>query len=61
MSPQEIMDARIKAQRAVARLVSLLAKSGDPLAYREAKVAERALDWIASRDIRASMIKMSGS
>lgn len=42
-------EAIAQAQSAVARLVSLLAKSADKAAYREAKVAERTLEWIAAR------------
>jgi hypothetical protein len=43
---QEALD---KALSAVAALVSILAKGDDKAVYREAKVAERALEWVALR------------
>ena len=49
MSPE--LEALVKAQSAVAALVSALAKSPDKAACREAKVAERALEWIAGREV----------
>lgn len=45
----EEQEAMKKALSAVAHLVSLLAKGQDQPAYREAKVAERALEWVALR------------
>jgi hypothetical protein len=46
---REIKEAVRQAQSAVARLVSVLAKDGDLHAYREAKAAERAIDFVAGR------------
>lgn len=45
----ELIDALKRAQSAVARLVVVLSKGDDPHATREAKVAERTLDWISVR------------
>jgi hypothetical protein len=45
----ELSDALAKARSAVAHLVSLLAKGDDQGAYREAKVAEKELYWVATR------------
>lgn len=49
MSDAERRAALAQAQSAVAHLVSILAKGDDKPAYREAKAAERTLEWIAVR------------
>lgn len=49
MGNWELRVAINKAQSATAHLVSVLSKSEDKHAYREAKVAERALAWVAGR------------
>ena len=45
----EVKEALAKAQSAMAHLVRTLAKTSDSDAYREAKVTERTLDWVALR------------
>ena len=45
----EVKEALAKAQSALAHLVRTLAKTSDSDAYREAKVTERTLDWVALR------------
>ena len=45
----EVKEALAKAQGAMAHLVRTLAKTSDSDAYREAKVTERTLDWVALR------------
>jgi len=49
MVNSELVDALRKAQSAVARLVVVLSKGDDVHVIREAKVAERTLDWISAR------------
>jgi hypothetical protein len=45
----ETKEALAEARSAVARLITALAEENDRPAYREAKAAERALEWIATR------------